>query len=149
MSTYPPLFDRSALFPDRPELMDSSVGECLSAMLQEDMLMGSERPYGSRLSAAEDVAVRKQTNKRGGQICRLLKGFFFRFLFCVVFCPEFYLWREPVPPAAGAEACRERRQQPTPPRQIRREKTERSPPGKQPEQLPCMHASHLRINNYL
>lgn len=85
MSTYPPLFDRSALFPDRPELMDSSVGECLSAMLQEDMLMGSERPYGSRLSAAEDVAVRKQTNKRGGQICRLLKCFFFfRFFFCVV-----------------------------------------------------------------
>lgn len=84
MSTYPPLFDRSALFPDRPELMDSSVGECLSAMLQEDMLMGSERPYGSRLSAAEDVAVRKQTNKRGCPICRLLKCFF-RFLFFLLF----------------------------------------------------------------
>lgn len=52
MFSYPPLFDRSALLPDRPELMDNSVGECLSAILQDDMLMGSERPYGSRLSAA-------------------------------------------------------------------------------------------------
>lgn len=64
MFSYPPLFDRSALLPDRPELMDNSVGECLSAILQEDMLIGSERPYGSRLSAAKDIAVRKQTNKQ-------------------------------------------------------------------------------------
>lgn len=63
MSTYPPLCDRSVLLPDRPELMDSSVGDCLSAMLQEDMLMGRDRPYGSRLSAEGDIAVRK-TNKQ-------------------------------------------------------------------------------------
>lgn len=45
------------LSPDRPELMDNSVGDCLSAMLQEDMLMGRDRPYGSRLSAESDSTV--------------------------------------------------------------------------------------------
>lgn len=63
MSTYPPLCDRSVLLPDRPELMDSSVGDCLSAMLQEDMLMGRDRPYGSRLSAEGDITVRKTNNQ--------------------------------------------------------------------------------------
>lgn len=42
--TYPPLCERSVLLPERPELMDNRVGECLSAMLQEDMLMGRDRP---------------------------------------------------------------------------------------------------------
>lgn len=43
VSTYPPLCEMSVLSPDRPELMDSSVGDCLSAMLQEDMLIGRDR----------------------------------------------------------------------------------------------------------
>lgn len=63
MSTYPPLCERSALSPDRPELMDSSVGDCLSVMLQEDMLMGRDRPYGSRLRAEADHTVRTIHNK--------------------------------------------------------------------------------------
>ena len=48
------------LSPDRPELMDNSVGDCLSAMLQEDMLMGRDRPYGSRLNAETDENISKQ-----------------------------------------------------------------------------------------
>ena len=49
--------------PDSPELMDSSVGDCLSVMLQEDMLRGRDRPYGSRLSAEEDNTVSSNQNK--------------------------------------------------------------------------------------
>lgn len=60
VSTYPPLCERSVLSPDRPELMDNSVGDCLSAMLQEDMLMGRDRPYGSRLNAEADVTVKNK-----------------------------------------------------------------------------------------
>lgn len=78
MFSYPPLFDRSALLPDRPELMDNSVGECLSAILQEDTLMGSERPYGSRLSAAEDD---KQTSC---QIWSVLNSFCSLFVYFMV-----------------------------------------------------------------
>lgn len=74
-STYPPLCDRSVLLPDRPELMDSSVGDCLSAMLQEDMLMGSDRPYGSRLSAEGDITVRKKKQPRKTR--RIPPKFFF------------------------------------------------------------------------
>lgn len=54
------------LLPERPELMDNSVGECLSVMLQEDMLMGRDRPYGSRLNAEADTTVKN----RPKQICR-------------------------------------------------------------------------------
>lgn len=61
VSTYPPLSERSVLSPDSPELMDSSVGDCLSAMLQEDMLMGRDRPYGSRLNAAAQITVKNKT----------------------------------------------------------------------------------------
>lgn len=53
------------LLPERPELTESSVGDCLSAMLQEDRLMGRDRPYGSRLKAEADTAVKK----RPKQIC--------------------------------------------------------------------------------
>lgn len=62
--TYP-LCERSVLLPERPELMDNSVGDCLSVMLQEDMLMGRDRPYGSRLNAEADTTVRN----RPKQIC--------------------------------------------------------------------------------
>ena len=41
---YPPLGESSVLFPDRPELMESTVGESLSAILQEDRLRGRDRP---------------------------------------------------------------------------------------------------------
>lgn len=61
VSTYPPLSERSVLSPDSPELMDNSVGDCLSAMLQEDMLMGRDRPYGSRLNAAAHITVKNKT----------------------------------------------------------------------------------------
>lgn len=44
------------LLPERPELMDKSVGDCLSVMLQEDM--GRDRPYGSRLNAEADTRVK-------------------------------------------------------------------------------------------
>lgn len=54
------------LLPERPELMDMSVGDCLSVMLQEDMLMGRDRPYGSRLNAEADTTVKN----RPKQICR-------------------------------------------------------------------------------
>lgn len=40
--------------------MDSRVGDCLSAMLQEDMLMGRDRLYGSRLNAEADTTVKKR-----------------------------------------------------------------------------------------
>lgn len=63
VSPYPPLCERSVLSPDRPELIDNSVGDCLSAMLQEDMLMGSDRPYGSRLNAEADNTVRTNQNR--------------------------------------------------------------------------------------
>lgn len=53
------------LLPERPELMDKSVGDCLSVMLQEDMLMGRDRPYGSRLKAEADTTVKN----RPEQIC--------------------------------------------------------------------------------
>lgn len=45
--------------------MDNSVGDCLSVMLQEDMLTGRERPYGSRLNPEADTTVKK----RPKQIC--------------------------------------------------------------------------------
>lgn len=60
VSTYPPLSERSVLSPDSPELMDNSVGDCLSAMLQEEMLMGRDRPYGSRLNAAANITVKNK-----------------------------------------------------------------------------------------
>lgn len=63
--TYPPLCERSVLLPERPELMDNSVGDCLSVMLQEDMLMGRDRPYGSRLNAEADTTVKN----RPKQVC--------------------------------------------------------------------------------
>lgn len=63
VTTYPPLCDMSVLLPDRPELMDKSVGDSLSVRLQEDRLMGSDRAYGSRLSAEEDITV-KNTSKQ-------------------------------------------------------------------------------------
>ncbi len=53
------------LSPDRPELRDNSVGDCLSAMLQEDMLMGRDRPYGSRLNAESDITVRNKPRQGG------------------------------------------------------------------------------------
>lgn len=63
--TYPPLCERSTLLPERPELRDKSVGDCLSVVLQEDMLMGRDRPYGSRLNAEADTTVKN----RPEQIC--------------------------------------------------------------------------------
>lgn len=59
---YPARWETSVLSPDRPELMDRGVGECLSVMLQEDMLMGSARPYGSRLNT-DAMTVRTDQNK--------------------------------------------------------------------------------------
>lgn len=53
------------LLPERPELMDKSVGDCLSVMLQEEMLTGRDRPYGSRLNAEADTRVKN----RPEQIC--------------------------------------------------------------------------------
>ena len=71
VSTYPPLCESSVLSPDRPELMDNSVGDCLSAMLQEDMLMGRDRPYGSRLNAEADNSVRTNQNKAVYKCCQI------------------------------------------------------------------------------
>lgn len=52
------------LSPDKPELMDNSVGDCLSVMLHADMLMGRDKPYGSRLKAEETVESEQiQTSK--------------------------------------------------------------------------------------
>lgn len=58
--TYPPLCERSVLLPERPELMEKSVGDCLSVMLQEDMLMGRDRLYGSRFNAEADTTVKSR-----------------------------------------------------------------------------------------
>lgn len=118
MSTYPPLCERSVLLPDRPELMDRSVGDCLSVMLQEDMLMGSDRPYGSRLSAGSRHHCQEpSTAKQRRQLCHNLN--------------VFYLLLEPVPPDVGEGACTEQRQQPAPRRQNHPEMTEKNPPGNQ------------------
>lgn len=122
VATYPPLCERSVLLPDRPELMDNSVGDCLSAMLQEDRLMGSDRPYGSRLNAATHSTV-KTKSKQGtaGKICHSVSHIFH----------ELHLLPVPVPPAFDGEACMERRQQPTPLTRTHQEMTARNPPGKQ------------------
>lgn len=40
--------------------MENSVGDCLSVMLQQEMLMGRDRPYGSRLTAEADTAVKNR-----------------------------------------------------------------------------------------
>lgn len=43
-SSHLPLWEKSVPSPDRPELVDSSVGDCLSVMLQEDVLIGRDSP---------------------------------------------------------------------------------------------------------
>lgn len=106
--------------------MDNSVGDCLSVMLQEDMLMCRERPYGSRLNAEADNTVKKKSKQGSAQLSNLLSS---------AYLNEFYLLPELVPPAADEEACMEQRQQPTPPTQIHPEKTERNPPRNQRQQL--------------
>lgn len=101
------------LLPERPELMDNSVGDCLSVRLQEDMLMGRDRPYGSRLNAEADATVKKRAN----QVCYSAESL------------SLYLCCQPVPPVAGGGACMEPHRQPAPPRQIHPGTTARSPPG--------------------
>ncbi len=101
--------------------MDNSVGDCLSAMLQEDMLMCRERPYGSRLNAEADNAV-KEINKAAHMMPNLPP---------CAYLNESYLLPELAPPAVDGEVCMELRQQPTPPTQIHPEMTERNPPRNQ------------------
>lgn len=96
--------------------MDNSVGDCLSAMLQEDMPIGRDRLYGSRLNAETHNSQNK--SKQGFQICHRLKAPL-----------NFYLLPERVPPAVDGEACMEQRQQPTPLTQIHPEMTGKNPPG--------------------
>lgn len=103
------------LLPDSPELMDNSVGDCLSARLLDDMLMGRERLYGSRLNAEVHMTVKLNQNKQSHHSFEYFH--------------IWYLLPELVPPAVDGEVCTEQRQQPTPLRQIHQGKTERNPPG--------------------
>lgn len=50
---HPVLSDGSVLFPERPELTDNRVGDCLSVSIQDDVLTARGSPYGSKLSATE------------------------------------------------------------------------------------------------
>lgn len=125
MYTNPPLCERSVLSPDRPELMDNSVGDCLSAMLQEDMLMGRDRLYGSRFNAEADNTVRTNHNKAVHMLPKLPQPKYF----------NLHLLPGLVPPGVDGEACMEQHQQPTPLTQIHPETTERNPPGNPQQQL--------------
>lgn len=128
--TYPPLCERSVLLPERPELMENSVGDCLSVMLQEDMLMGRDRLYGSRFNAEADTTVNSRP-KHVWDLCFL----------------DSYLCPQPVPPDVDGGVCTEQHRQPTPPRQIHPGTTARNPPGHQHQLQSSLSILNTSINH--